>query len=439
MKSKPTSVFACLVVGFLTALNAASAQQGDACVAQEAARVLQQRCLGCHNQPGAAKQRFLGSRAVMVQDGRVVPGRSDQSLLFQRMTSGQRTMPPNGRLPESELLVIKRWIDAGAPDWNNAGPAPPIDYTKITLLGILAGSASKRAYRVNSVAFSPDGATLLSGEADGIKLWDVATARLKLHHRTPDGKWEALSVAFSSDSLLFAGSGIDARGAPWAGVWDARTGRLSRVISVKAVVNSISFLPHSDTLALTTQNDSAKPLIMLSSATEERYLNGLKDAARAVSFSPGGSLLAGASRDGTVELWDPKSDKEPRVLSLPGTDLKDGMHAVAFSPDGKLLASGGGDGVVRLWDTEKGEVQSTQFSFDRPAPVRAVAFSPDGAVIAGGSEDTVRLWDVKTGEVKRTIQAGVQVKSLAFSPNGRLLAIGGDSDDGKGVVVWGFK
>lgn len=439
MEGRARGVFVCFIVtGLLTPLNRAHAQQGDARVAQDAARVLQQRCLGCHNQPGAATKRFLGSRAVMVQDGRVVPGRSDQSLLFQRMTSGQRPMPPNGRLSDSELLIIKRWIDAGAPDWRDAGPTQPIDYTKITLLGTLAGSASKGAYRVNSVAFSPDGATLLSGEADGVKLWDVPTARLKLHHRTPDGKWEALSVTFSSDNLLFAGSGTDASGAPWAVVWDARTGRISRVIPVKAVVNSISFLPNSDTLALTTQNDSSKPLIMLSSATEERYLNGLKDAARAVSFSPGGSLLAGASKDGTVELWDPKSDKEPRVLSLQGTDLKDGMHAVAFSPDGKLLASGGGDGVVRLWDTEKGEIK-TKFSVEHSAPVRAVAFSPDGTVIAGGSEDKVLLWDVKTGEIKRTIQAGVKVKALAFSPNGRLLAIAGDSDDGKGVVVWGFK
>ncbi|MCS6859565.1 MAG: hypothetical protein NZT92_04500 [Abditibacteriales bacterium] len=438
MKRKARRIFVCLIAGLLTSLDVVLAQQGDARVAQEAARVLQQRCLGCHNQPGAPQQRFLGSRAAMVQDGRVVPGRSEQSLLFQRMISGQRPMPPSGRLPESELSIIKRWIDAGAPDWRDAGPTQPLDYTKITLLGTLAGSASKGAYRVNAVAFSPDGATLLSGEADGIKLWDVPTARLKLHHRTPDGKWEALSVAFSSDNLLFAGSGTDASGAPWAGVWDARTGRLVRVIPVKSVVHSVSFLPNSDTLALTTQNDRAKPLIMLSSATEERYLDGLKDAARAVSCSPGGSLLAGASQSGTVTLWELRSDKEPRVLSLPGADLKDGVHAVAFSPDGKLLASGGGDGVVRLWDTERGEVK-TKFTVERPAPVRAVAFSPDGTVVAGGSEDKVLLWDVKTGEVKRTITAGVKVKALAFSPNGRLLAIGGDSDDGKGVVVWGFK
>jgi WD40 repeat protein len=427
-----------VVTGRLIPLNVVYAQQADPRIAQDAARVLQQRCFGCHNQPRAARTRFVGDRTTMVQDGRVVPGRSNQSLLFQRIAVGPRIMPPSGRLPDAEIATIKRWIDAGAPDWRDTGPQPPPDYTKMGYLTTLAGSSGKSAYRVNSVAFSPDGMTLASGEADGIKLWDAQTAKLKLHHRTPDGKWEALSVTFSSNGLLFAGSGVDGGGKPWVGVWDAQTGRIARVVQVKATVNALSFLPDSDTLALATQDAESKPLIVLSGETDKN-LNGLKDAARAVSFSRNGSLLAGASKDGTVELWDPKSDKEPRVLSLQGADLKDGMHAVAFSPDGKLLASGSGDGMVRLWDIEKGEVKNTKFSFDRPAPVRTVAFSPDGTVVAGGSEDKVLLWDAKTGDVKRTIQAGVKVKAIAFSPNGRLLAIAGDSEDGRGVVVWGFK
>jgi WD40 repeat protein len=416
----------------------AHAQQDNARVAQDAARVLQQRCFGCHNQPRAARTRFVGDRNTMVQDGRVVPGNANQSLLFQRMTGG-RIMPPSGRLPDAELSIIKRWIDAGAPDWRNAGPLQPVDYAKISYLTTLAGSGSKSAYRVNAITFSPDGMTLLSGEADGLKLWDLQSGRLRLHHCTPDGKWEALSVAFSSDSQLFAGSGVDGSGKPWVGTWETRTGLVARMIAVRTTVNSVSFLPSSSTLAMATQDAESKPLIVLSSAMEEKNFSGHKDAVRAVSFSPGGSLLASASKDGTVDLWDPKTGKDPRVLSLEGTDLKDGVHAVAFSADGKLLASGSGDGMVRLWDTEKGEVKTTKFSFDRPAPVRTVAFSPDGTVVAGGSEDTVRLWDIKTGEVKRTIQAGVKVKAIAFSPNGRLLAIAGDSEDGKGVVVWGFK
>ncbi|MFI5067502.1 MAG: hypothetical protein ACHP9Z_26455, partial [Streptosporangiales bacterium] len=66
------------------------------------------------------------------------------------------------------------------------------------------------------------------------------------------------------------------------------------------------------------------------------------------------------------------------------------VHAVAFSRDG-LLASAGGDKTVRLWDPATGECQRTLAGHDDW--VRAVAFSPDGAVlVTAGDDGTIRLW-----------------------------------------------
>jgi len=64
-----------------------------------------------------------------------------------------------------------------------------------------------------------------------------------------------------------------------------------------------------------------------------------------VAFSPDGRLLASASEDKTVRLWDPVTGQHQRTL----TGHAGPVRSVAFSPDGRLLASAGDDGTVRLW------------------------------------------------------------------------------------------
>jgi WD40 repeat protein len=106
---------------------------------------------------------------------------------------------------------------------------------------------------------------------------------------------------------------------------------------------------------------------------------------------------------------------------------KSGVTAVAFAPDGKVLAAGSGpaDGTIYLRSAATGRVRRRLEG--RSRGVHSLAYSPDGKLLASGGEDqTTRLWDVASGkELRRFPGEGGSLGfalSLAFSPDGRLLA-----------------
>jgi WD40 repeat protein/predicted Ser/Thr protein kinase len=144
-------------------------------------------------------------------------------------------------------------------------------------------------------------------------------------------------------------------------------------------------------------------------------------------FSPDGALLATASKDGVVQIWDVKTRRRTRTLK--GFDSFIDYKALAFSPDGQLLVAKGGDRLQR-WRVGSWENAGTDLKVESNWTMNnAVAFSPDGETLAtrvsgGVGFVNVRRWqtnDLFIPDVNRRGGSSSLGTVLQYSPDGRFL------------------
>jgi cytochrome c len=266
---------------------------------------------------------------------------------------------------------------------------------------------------VRALAISVDGKSVLSGSFDTSAIrWSLATEAAEQVLRFHSGAVNA--VTFLPDGRM-ATAGADARIAIWT------TGRQQPdeiFDGHRAPIAGLAASPDGSTLASVSWDSTLRLWPLHSGA--KRVLEGHTQNVNGVAFTPDGKSLVSVAYDLTLRIW-PLPDGPPEVVRLPSP-----LNAVAVAADGEIV-TGGADGWVRLLTVgakQTGEVQAG------PAPIVALAVSPDGALIAAaGIGGAVTIIDRKARSVLRNLAGRAPVWSVAFLPDNATLLTGGA--DGK--------
>ncbi|MDJ0697774.1 WD40 repeat domain-containing protein [Mastigocoleus sp. MO_188.B34] len=195
------------------------------------------------------------------------------------------------------------------------------------------------------------------------------------------------------------------------------------------IVNFISFNQDGKLLASASFDNTVK-LWNAKTGKQIKTFFGHTDFIHAVSFSPDGKLLASASRDSTVKLWNISTGKLIKTLS--GHTKNDWIYGVSFSPDGKILNSVGRK-VVKRWNVDTGKEIKTLINDYIGRDISSL--SSDGNILASVGDNIATLWNVKTGKQIKTLTLYKSVKSISLSSDGNILASFGDNT----VTLWDVK
>jgi WD40 repeat protein/transcriptional regulator with XRE-family HTH domain len=282
---------------------------------------------------------------------------------------------------------------------------------------------------VVKAAASPDGSTLSTVAADGrARFWAAAPGHAPtLLSAVRVAKGAALFAgAFSRDGKLFAAGGVDGI-ATVLDVTDPAHPR--KVVDVgngpDSAIEDLVFSADGSTLYAATGGPSLlRWRLTGSTPVELPATTGFGGTVQGVALSRQG-LVATASADGAVRLWDQRRERLHLVARLPAGDPTNVVYSVAFSPDGRLLAAGSKDKHVRVWGVEG----TPRLVNDRFAGftswVNSVAFSPDGSLLAAAaSGNLTQVWRTDGWQHLTSLPGPTNFTSVQFGPSGRELVTG---------------
>ena len=280
-------------------------------------------------------------------DGKTLAsGSNDKTIKLWDVETGQELTTLNG--PDCEVSSV-----AFSPDGKTL--AAGYSWNSIVLWNVVTGRQRVRFDDFRglwwSLAFSPDGKTLAEGsgapatEPKGadlwVRLWNTETGKLQA---TFEGHRDSVqSVAFSPDGKTLVSSCMDRT----IKLWDVESDRLRATLKGhKGCVSSVAFSPDGKTLASASDDNTIK-LWDMETATLTATFGGHSGGVFWVAYSPNGKTLASTGGwDKTIKLWDAATGRE--LATLKGHTAT--VTPVAFSPDGKTLASGSDDKTIKLWD-----------------------------------------------------------------------------------------
>jgi WD40 repeat protein len=248
-------------------------------------------------------------------------------------------------------------------------------------------------FEVHRVLWSPDMSRLYSAGGDSaLHAWNVDSRRAIF---TTVFLGRMSDMALSPDGARI----VTAVGGPNVLIWNATDGgEMHRYKAHPRGVTSCAFSPDGQWLATggwtEGPNDARVRIWNVGTYTMENELVGHEHRITSLSYSADSTVLASASKNGTIRLWDVKLGVALHVLRT-GTYV----YCIAFSPTAPLLVSGGTDNCLRIWDSKRGRLIK---KVPEPTRIMAAAFSPDGKSLAfAGGHGQLVILDMETNEVRR--------------------------------------
>jgi WD40 repeat protein len=376
----------------------------------------------------------LGARidrvAVHPWDGLIAAGDRDGVVVVYDADSGQETYRYGGN---GRPILAVDWSRDGDQTGIAAlhGPVQVLDAHTGRPLQVIRGPAEWFARVTFDLEHDRVAAT---GEAGHVRVWRTDTGRLE--HTLEVGGVDTTQMAFSPDGAWLATGDWDGH----VRVWDLATGALDQRITGAGQTGGLAFTQDGRVL-LRGPDDSV--LISGSGRTGSKRMappprwTGLPSEETETEWAPEvhtradadvwGDRLAEAHGD-SLRIWDLSTRTVTRELD---TGLAE-VRAVAVSPDGALVASLDRVGVLRVREAHSGAIRAVVGLPDGPG--RDIAWSPDGRMLAiSGPDRLVRVWEPLAGEPLRTLFGHTDdVTQVAWLPTSQLATA---SLDGT-VRVW---
>jgi WD40 repeat protein len=330
--------------------------------------------------------------------------------------------------PDGKSLAAVCWGQ------NRRQRGPPQVYSRIRLWRV---KTAEEVYNFEApegdnrtLAFAPDGKTLVVGQDHEICMCDAATGRkLRTLQRSQYYNGFSPAVAVSANGLI-ASVTTDEK---VVRLWDATTGRQKRALPApKEIVHegagrSLAFSADGKRLVSASVGDSCFHVWDVAQGKIILAHRGLASISGGCAvLSPDGKTVAegrSVNHIHALRRWDVATGKE--ILAASGHLVPVGF--VAFTPDDRIVTSGAGllhDVGLRVWNARNGR-QLTHLE-EKNDVIWRVTLSPDGRTAAAAKhKGAVLLWDVDTGkELKKLASDAGWIGCLSFAPDGKTLAVG---------------
>lgn len=364
---------------------------------------------------GVLKEQAVIDRTVQREDlNKKAPKQPDSGKTVKAADAPTELVPDEAYDSVSEIEVVPP-----------PPPPPQLPAENFSLVRTLTGHGSW----VRSLSFSPIAYVLASGSDDTtIRLWDLNSGKQMRATQGHVGQFQGVtSVAFSPSGWLLLSGGGD----KVARLWSLPNWELLHTFEHKTpygFINAVA-LGQNQQLIATASEDATVKMWNAASGASIFTLSGHQAPVTSVAFSPIGYILVSGSLDHTIRLWDIQTGRSMGHLF----GHNHGIRSLTFSRDGILLASGSDGGTIKIWDLRKKKLLRSLRG--HTAPVWSVAVNYDGKTLASASLDgTVKLWNMHTGTELQTLTGHSRgVRSVAFSLHGNTLASGGE--DGS-IRIW---